>query len=61
VTPTRHPRIRVVNHGRRNWRVEFRDDLGEWAITGPPYATQAEALVNVTDKLIWTLFGEGTP
>lgn len=48
-TPTRNPRIRIVNHGLKNWRTEVLDDLGSWDITGPPYATKAEALLYVPD------------
>lgn len=55
MTSTRNPRIRVVNHGRKNWRTECRDDCGEWGITGPPYATKLEALSTV-DELERTYF-----
>lgn len=54
---TKDPRVRVENYGPGNWRTVARDDIGEWAITGPPYATRAEALANV-DATIAVFFGE---
>jgi hypothetical protein len=56
MTATKDPRVRVINHGRENWRTEARDDCGEWAITGPPYPTQAEAFANV-DAVVANYFG----
>lgn len=47
VTPTADPRITIFDGGRKNWRTVARDDIGEWAITGAPYATKTEALANV--------------
>ena len=41
---TRNDRIKIENYGTRNWRTVVQDDCGEWAITGPPYATKIEAL-----------------
>lgn len=56
---TRDPRIRVVNHGRENWRTEVQDERGApWDITGPPYATKAEALAHVDDTAA-DYFGDG--
>jgi len=46
-TPTKDPRVRIVGHGRQNWRTEVADSDGEWAVTGAPYATRAEAFANV--------------
>ena len=45
VTPTTNPRIAIFNGGDRNWRTVAKDDLDEWAITGPPYATKGEAFI----------------
>jgi hypothetical protein len=56
-TPTRNPRIRVAFYGRLNWRTEVKDDLGHWDITGPPYATRDEALLQV-DAVERTHFGQ---
>lgn len=56
---TSHPRIKVENYGRENWRTVARDDCGEWAITGPPYPTQAEALANVA-RVAAEYFGEAS-
>ena len=44
---TKDARVRVVNHGPRNWRTEVRDAQGDWYITGEPYTTKLEALANV--------------
>ena len=58
MTPTRNPRIRIVNHGPQNWRTEAKDDSGSWDITGPPYATKLEALSQV-DNVERNFFGIG--
>lgn len=47
MTETSDPRVRVENYGPKNWRTLVRDDVSGWGITGPPYPTKAEALVNV--------------
>jgi hypothetical protein len=58
---THDERIRVTNHGRENWRTEVQDEPGaEWSITGPPYPTRAEALVNVP-RVAAECFGEARP
>jgi hypothetical protein len=44
---TRFPRIRVGNFGPKNWRIECKDDLGSWDITGPPYVSKYEAFQHV--------------
>ena len=49
MTSTRNPRIRIENYGRQNWRTVVQDDSGDWAITGPPYATKLEALSMVSE------------
>lgn len=46
---TRNPRIKIENYGTENWRTECQDDCGDWAITGPPYATKTEALSMVSE------------
>ena len=56
MTATRHPDVRVVNHGRENWRTEVRDSGGEWDITGPPYPTKLVAMLAVDDAFIRTHF-----
>jgi hypothetical protein len=49
----------VENHGRENWRTEVQDEPGaSWVITGPPYATRAEALAHVDDTAA-DYFGDG--
>lgn len=53
---TKDARVRVENYGRENWRTVAKDDSGEWAITGPPYPTRTEALVNV-DAVVAEYFG----
>lgn len=57
---TSHPRIKVENYGWENWRTVAQDDLGEWAITGPPYPTKAEALLHVP-AVARDYFGEWAP
>jgi hypothetical protein len=47
-TPTRYPGIRIAHHGARNWRTEYHDGAG-WDVTGPAYATKAEALEQVDE------------
>jgi hypothetical protein len=60
---TSDPRIRVVNHGRENWRTEVNDPFNEpatmpdWHVTGPPYPTKAIAMGHVDDVLA-DYFGE---
>lgn len=52
ITPTKDPRVRVANHGPRNWRTEVQDEPGAaWDITGPPYASKAEALLHVDETV----------
>jgi hypothetical protein len=53
---TKDARVRVINHGRENWRTEVKDDTDGWVITGPPYPTRAEALLYV-DELVAVYFG----
>ena len=52
---TRHAGVRIVNHGKQNWRTEVRDCAGSWDITGPPYATKLEAYSQV-DEVIRVAF-----
>jgi hypothetical protein len=54
---TKDPRVQVTSFGRENWRTVVKDDCGDWAITGPPYPTKTEALVNV-DQVVRDYFGE---
>lgn len=46
MSATKDKRVRVINHGKENWRTEVLDN-GQWVITGPPYATKTEALLYV--------------
>lgn len=58
---TKNPRIRITNHGAENWRTEAQDiPRTPWVITGPPYATKAEALLHV-DYAAWIALGEPMP
>jgi hypothetical protein len=54
VTPTKDPRVRILNGGPQNWRTEVKDCSGEWAITGPPYATKDEAFTYVDATIAWS-------
>jgi hypothetical protein len=56
-TITRNPRIVIENYGPKNWRTVVEDDCGDWAITGPPYATKLEAL-SMISEVERTYFGE---
>lgn len=62
VTPTRDKRVRIAGYGPGNWRTEVptEDGLTGWDITGPPYATKAEALSRV-DYALWVSYGEPMP
>lgn len=62
ITPTRDKRVRIAGYGPGNWRTEVptEDGLTEWDITGPPYATKADALANV-DYTLWVAYGVPMP
>jgi hypothetical protein len=57
---TKDPRVQVTNFGPANWRTVVKDDLGDWAVTGPPYPTRTEALTNV-DRVVDEYFGDVKP
>jgi hypothetical protein len=62
ITPTRDKRVRIAGYGPGNWRTEVptEDGLSGWDITGPPYATKAEALASI-DYALWVAFGVPVP
>jgi hypothetical protein len=59
-SPTADPRVRIAQHGPRNFRTEVQDEPGgEWAGSGPAHLTRAEALEAV-DTVCTLRFGEPT-
>jgi hypothetical protein len=60
ISATADPRIRLAQHGPKNFRTEVQDEPGaDWSITGPVYLTKAEALLMV-DETVSRHFGEPT-
>lgn len=60
ITVCHDARVRVVSYAPDNWRTEIKDGDGEFDITGPAYASKAEALSRI-DYALWIGYGDPMP